>query len=225
MAADWMDSRFSRLGGACKSARLANDLNPAALSITIEGRPEPLVTGLSSAATKYRLAKYCTGLALPDPGVLEWGGIREEYFEGYSAQLIVVLSIVALETYARIFQHKWWDFAPQPDHAGVSDLAADLRKSLDKKLRGGMKKKSITEKLGKRLAHFFGGDDCEVLAVAVVIRNGFAHGDMGLTDSINFEQSTKLRRLILSLIEADIDAVIAALGAQDRSLLPSRFQS
>lgn len=88
-----------------------------------------------------------------------------------------------------------------------------------------MKKQSIKEALQKRLTRFFDGEDCEILAVASAIRNGFAHGDMGLTDSINVEQSTKLRKLILSLIEADIDAVIEALGAQDRSLLPSRFQS
>lgn len=75
-----------------------------------------------------------------------------------------------------------------------------------------------------RLKKFFKGADEEALAVAVAMRNVFAHGTMGLTHSIKIDQAKTVRSFVLGLIEADLEAVTQALETQKPNLLPSRFE-
>ncbi len=104
---DWMPEHYTELQQACLSFAGSRKLTPMDFGITISGTPDLHVPHLSSAASKFRLARHCTGFAEPSPEERKAHRIGRGYFEKYSAQLLVMLGFVALETHLRMLGLDW----------------------------------------------------------------------------------------------------------------------
>ena len=67
----WMPTHYRKLQAACLAGATNSSITPMDFGFSIAASPKPHVQMLSSAASKYRLAKYCDGLiGTDDPSVL-----------------------------------------------------------------------------------------------------------------------------------------------------------
>lgn len=156
------------------------------------------VDGLSSAASKWRLARAVDGLSY---SAEDEAGISNALADAYSAQARVTLSVIAFEAFARIFSVKDW--------RNVQTLVfKEIENKLCEEVREFLEKDSILEKLklGSRpkqaesLDNFVSGVDVELYPVCVAIRNAFAHGKIGSRPRLT-DLAPKLQDFVLCGIE------------------------
>ncbi|WP_386684266.1 hypothetical protein [Loktanella sp. R86503] len=178
---------------------------------SIESSPVPHVKMLSSAASKYRLAKYCDGLMGTDD-VSEGVKLGTDSIEGYSAQLMVMLSFVALETHQRMLGSKWQDFPKSAAKPDFSKAAKGVRSSLKDHQLASLSKAMSDDRLKKRIKKFQDGDDLQVLAIISALRNSFSHGKMGISNSISLECGREIKSFLLQSIVDDTEAIISSFS-------------
>lgn len=216
---DWMPKHYIDLQCACLKYRGASIVTPVDWGLKIAMSPMPHVKFLSSAASKFRLAKLCEGLQEPEKEVKELECVGNRYFEGYSAQALVMLSFVALETHLRMMGIDWKEYKFERTKCDYKKFAQAIRDDFG--LVGFTKLKNAMdqEKLQKRLDRFWNGSDSDLLAALSAIRNSFAHGKMGISRSISLDCAVETRKFLLSLIEKDCELVTLSLSEQDKSPL------
>lgn len=207
----WYPKHYDDLNNVCIAVPNGLKSKLDAQGLKIDTSQKRYVRHLSSAASKYRLAKYCEGIreALPDfDGDTE---PSQENINGYSAQLIVMLAFVALESHLRMRDTSWQDFDFSCHQHHIEKLAALARKSLSDEALCALQKAMVNDKLRKRLQRFRDGDNNEALAVMSAIRNAFAHGKMGVTHSVDLVSAKKIRSALLEMIAGDCEQMVASL--------------
>lgn len=219
MSASWMPYHFQKLQEACLKNGAGPNVTPMDIGFSIHTNPAPYVRLLSSSASKFRLAKYCKGLKGPEEEVRTEHRIGQDYFKKYSAQLIVTLSFVALETYLRMLQKEWASYQIQQNGKNLMNLTSKLRDEFSDEDFGKLITAMEHQKLKKRLREFWEGDDQQFLATISAIRNSFSHGKMGINRSVSYDCAEMIKDHLLDSIVLDTDLIIQALETQDPSVL------
>ncbi|WP_298679369.1 hypothetical protein [uncultured Lentibacter sp.] len=210
----WYPKHYDDLNNVCIAVPNGSESKLNALGVTTDTSQKRYVRHLSSAASKYRLAKYCEGFrdALPDfDGDTE---PSQELINGYSAQLIVMLAFVALESHLRMRDTSWQDFDFSSHQTHTVKLAELARKSLSDEALCALQRAMDNANLRRRLQRFREGDNNEALAVMSAVRNAFAHGKMGVKFSVDLSSAKAIRDALLDLIVADCEQMIAFLSEE-----------
>lgn len=218
-ADDWMPIHYAKLQNACLKYGGASVVTPMDWGFTNPAFPEPHVKMLSSAASKFRLAKLCEGLREPEKEVMQSECVGNEYFDRYSAQVLVMLSFVALEAHLRMMELDWKNFKLERVNVEVKGFANTIRDDFGSSSFTKLRDAMDNARLRARLDEFWSGSDQELLAVLSAIRNSFSHGKMGISKSISIECAEEAKTFLLSVITADCELVTRSLVEQDRSLL------
>lgn len=216
---EWMPPHYVALSEASIWNAAQKAVTPMCWGMTIAVFPEPHVKHLSSAASKYRLAAVCEGLTGGKLANEEWTSLGAAYFEKYSAQALITLTFVAVESHLRMLGTKWQDFPHHRTELQISDLAELVRGDLGTDALEKLSKAMSEKKLKHRLKRFAEGEDTEVLAVISALRNAFAHGKLGVQKSISLDCARVSRQMLLDMIKSDTELIVRSLNSQDRSML------
>lgn len=208
----WYPEHYHDLNTVCVSVPNEKRSKLKTLGLKVVSDQKRYVLHLSSAASKYRLAKYCEGLREGLPSFDGDTELSQQLVEGYSAQLIVMLAFVALESHLRMRDTTWQDFDFSRHQIHKEKLAALARKSLSDEALCALQRAMDRANLRKRLQGFRDGDNNEALAVMSAVRNAFAHGKMGVKNSVDIASAGEIREVLLKLIAADCEQMIASLS-------------
>ena len=208
----WYPKHYNDLNKVCLSVPNEKRSKLKTLGLKVDSGQKCYVRHLSSAASKYRLAKYCEGLREGLPSFDGDTELSQALIDGYSAQLIVTLAFVALESHLRMRDTQWQDFDCSPHQIYIKKLAELARESLLDEALCALQKAMDQSKLRKRLQGFRDGDNSEALAVMSALRNAFAHGKMGVKHSVDIASAGEIREVLLQLIAADCKQMIASLS-------------
>lgn len=134
------------------------------------------VSGIQSAASKWRLASSVAGLLYDDSAT-----VSELLADSYSAQARVAMSVVAFEAFARIFTSGDWPTAQSVVMTSIdTGLCTATRDLLDSDDLFNNLHSNASPAQQARLQNFHtAGLDSELYSVCVSIRNAFAHGAIG----------------------------------------------
>ena len=208
----WYPIHYNDLNKVCLSVPNEKRSKLKTLGLTVVSDQKCYVLHLSSAASKYRLAKYCEGLREGLPSFDGDTELSPALIDGYSAQLIVTLAFVALESHLRMRNTQWqhFDVSLHPSH--IEKLAKLARESLLDEALCALQRAMDQSKLQKRLKRFRDGDNNQALAVMSALRNAFAHSKMGVKNSVDIAFAGKVRKVLLELIAADCQQMITSLS-------------
>lgn len=156
---------------------------------------------LTQAASKFLLAERVQGLSIVGyaPG--------SETPENYSAQVIMALSVVAFESYCRIFSKKWHevysDIISEDVACRYNEIFSQI--PLDADFFGRLKRAQDDKRgadLQTKIEKFENGNSKNLYAVAVGFRNAFSHGKLGTLAGTR-DVGECLRSFVLEAIRDD----------------------
>ena len=208
----WYPKHYNDLNEVCLSVPNEKRSKLKTLGLKVDSGQKRYVRHLSSAASKYRLAKYCEGLREGLPSFDGDTELSQALIDGYSAQLIVTLAFVALESHLRMRDTQWQDFDCSLHQIYIEKLAELARKSLSDEALCALQRAMHRANLHTRLQGFREGDNNEALAVMSALRNAFAHGKMGVQNFVDIASAGEIRKVLLQLIAADCKQMIASLS-------------
>ena len=208
----WYPTHYNDLNKVCLSVPNEKRSKLKTLGLKVDSGQKRYVRHLSSAASKYRLARYCEGLREGIPSLDGDTELSQALIDGYSAQLIVTLAFVALESHLRMRDTQWQDFDCSLHQIYIEKLAELARKSLSDEALCALQRAMDLANLQTRLQGFREGDNNEALAVMSALRNAFAHGKMGVQNFVDIASAGEIRKVLLQLIAADCKQMIASLS-------------
>lgn len=211
---EWWEADFRELQKVAAGARLGRVTRPENYGFTIQGTMNTYIVDLPSAASKYRLAKFAIGFEQPDERMRYANRIGEKYFEEYSAQLLVMLAFVALETWLRVRQRSWYNADINRSGLAFAPLASKLRSEIGSDGLNFLAKAMDSKDLQERVRDFAAKDDARLLHVLSAIRNAFAHGKLGVQSAISLDTAHDIRDLLLGLVMEDCRRISECLRDQ-----------
>lgn len=153
--------------------------------------------GVQGAASKWRLAQSATGLEY-SAGT----DVSDDLKLSYSAQVRVVMAVIAFEAFSRMFRSNDWPSVSSIVLSATNDsLCVETRRLLDSAGTLEHLYAVSNSQQQKRLLAFEAGDDSMLYAVCVALRNAFAHGAIGGKAEL-LKLSPKLQGYILEGIKS-----------------------
>ncbi len=216
---EWMPRHYRDLKELSIEHIASSEVGPRCWGMSIETFPRPYVKHLSSAASKYRLAKHCYGLLGPSDEARAAAGIAPDFFDKYSSQALIMLSFVAFETHLRMLGTTWQKFPVERCGLDIRSIAEAVREDLGEEALTALAKAMDQDKLKNRIDKFLNGDDREFLAVVSALRNSFSHGKMGVSKSVSPSCAIETKEFMLDLIKCDAELISRSLREQDAALL------